>query len=127
MLRRHSWFMPGEHVVLGAAGERDLEDVLRLAGGEPALDRLRPPAELVQLGDHPGAAGAALGGRHVAEAAYGGSAMPSLTCAALQRRVTTGGPIRTPNAPCSFRWAAIGASQAPRSSSSQSMTGPSGR
>ena len=32
------------------------------------------------------------------------SAMPSLTCSARQRRVTTGGPIRTANAPCSLRW-----------------------
>ena len=48
---------PGEHVGLGATGERDLEDVLRLAGGEAALDGLRPPAELGQLGDDAGAGG----------------------------------------------------------------------
>ena len=37
--------------------------------------------------------------------------MPSLTVAASQRRVTTGGPIRMPKAPRPLRWAAIGASQ----------------
>ena len=60
-----------EHVVLGAAGQRDPEDVLRLAGGEAALDRLGPPAEVDQLGDHPRTEVGALGGWQIAEAAYG--------------------------------------------------------
>ena len=61
---------PGQHVVLGAGlpvggAERDLEDELRLAGGEPALDGLRAPAELVQLRDDAGAGLAALLGREL--------------------------------------------------------------
>ena len=55
------------------------------------------------------------------------SAMPAFTWSADQRRVTTGGPIRTANAPWPLRCATIGASQASRSSPDQSMTGPSGR
>ncbi len=55
------------------------------------------------------------------------SAMPCLTWAASQRRVTTGGPIRMPKAPWARRWAAIGSSQPLRSSLSQSTSGPSGR
>ena len=53
--------------------------------------------------------------------------MPSLTWAAVHRWVTTGGPMRMPNAPCSRRWAAIGVSQAAEVIGSQSMSGPSGR
>ena len=55
-----------------------------------------------------------------------GSAMPSLTWAALQVFVGTGGPSRIANAPCSLRYAASGSSHAPISPV-QSMAGPSGR
>ena len=108
----------GEDVVLGttrAVGrrERDHERVLRLTRREPALGDLRPPAQRLELLDH---AGAGAGSLESGPGRRGGvrpsSAMPSLTWAALQRRVTTGGPIRTPNAPWPRRWSAIGASQA---------------
>ena len=55
-----------------AMTERHLEDVLRLAGREPALDRLQPPAEVEQLRHDAGADGVALGGGDVVEAAHGG-------------------------------------------------------
>ena len=53
--------------------------------------------------------------------------MPAFTCAAVQVRVTTGGPIRTPNAPCFLRCAVIGASHSSSESLAQSISGPSGR
>ena len=71
MLRRHSWFMPGEHVVLGAARERDLEDVLRLAGGEAVLGTEVPEAEPLQLGDDGRARPARDVGRRLVVAADG--------------------------------------------------------
>ena len=78
MLRRQSWFIPASTSASVRPGERDLEDVLRLAGREAALGGLRAPAELVQLGDHPGAGVVALGRRQVAEPAHGvvGDALP---------------------------------------------------
>ena len=65
-----------EHVVLGArlalgGAQRDLEVVLRLAGGEPALGDQRLPAELAQLGDDAGAGRLAPGRRHLVEAVDG--------------------------------------------------------
>ena len=67
---------PGQHVLLRArravrGAQRDLEVVLRLAGGEPALDGLRPPAELLELGHHAGPGLRALRRRQVPEPAYG--------------------------------------------------------
>ena len=69
---------PGQHLGLGAwAGllatcdERDLEVELRLSGREAPVDRLRLPAELVELCDHPGTLLRALEGRYVAQSAYG--------------------------------------------------------
>lgn len=56
-----------------------------------------------------------------------GSWMPDLMATESQRRITTGGPIFTENAPWCFRWASIGWSQSPRLGAYQLMTGPSGR
>lgn len=53
--------------------------------------------------------------------------MPALIVGASQRRMITGGPIFTENAPWLFRCASIGLSHAPRFGAYQSMTGPSGR
>lgn len=47
--------------------------------------------------------------------------------AASQRRITTGGPIFTENAPWFLRCASIGWSQSARFGAYQLMTGPSGR
>ncbi|GAA3300649.1 hypothetical protein GCM10020295_41900 [Streptomyces cinereospinus] len=44
-----------------------------------------------------------------------------------QRRMITGGPIFTENAPCCLRWASIGWIQSSRFGANQLMTGPSGR
>ena len=78
----------------------------------PAVGRLRPPAELAQLGDDARAARVAV--RPAARRRAGvtaSSAIAVLDVAALQRRVTTGGPIRTPKAPGACRCATIGSSQ----------------
>jgi hypothetical protein len=61
---------PLEDVVLGAVGQGDPEDVLRLARREPALDGLRLPAELPQPGDDALPGGSAFQGRDLAETAY---------------------------------------------------------
>ena len=107
-----------EDVVLGARVALGVPSgIQKLYCGWPAakppLDRLGAPAELAQLGDDAGADLAPLGGRHAVSECTASSAMPSLTWAALQRRVTTGGPIRMPKAPWPRRCAAIGSSQAP--------------
>ena len=54
--------------------QRDLVDELGLPGGEAALGGLVPPAELVQLGDDPGAPRRPVERRHLAEAAHAGGA-----------------------------------------------------
>ena len=66
-----------QQVGLGAraavlAHERDLEVVAGLAGREAAVGALEPPAEVVQLRDHPRPDGLPVGGGEVVEAAYGG-------------------------------------------------------
>ena len=95
------------------------------AANPPSTDCGFQPS--LQLRDHPGADVAAFGRGHVAEASYvvGCDAVLHL-CGAP----ATGDDRRAhpdPNAPWRLRCAVIGVSQAPRSVSSQSMTGPSGR
>ena len=127
MLRRQSWFIPART----SSSERPASGIWKTYCGCPAA---KPPS--TAWARHPSSSswevtrapvwvrsvGARSPSRRTAS-----SAMPALTVAVSHRRVTTGGPIRTPNAPWDLRWAAIGVSQEARSSSSQSMTGPSGR
>ena len=99
MLRRQSWFIPASTSSSVRPGQRDPEDVLRLARRR---SRPRRPA-----GASRARSAARPRGHRCGERSVGGrsprrrtpsSAMPALTVAASQRRVTTGGPIgsRTP-------------------------------
>ena len=127
MLRRHCWFIPAST----SSSVRPASGTWKLYCGWPAA---KPP--LTDCGNQPSARSwettrapvvlRSVGGTSSSER-VASSAMPSFTCCAVHRRVTTGGPIRIPNAPRALRCAAIGSNHAPRSSVSQSMTGPSGR
>ena len=118
MLRRHSWFMPAST----SSSVRRVPSSARPAGSRrcTAAGRRRSrPRRPGAASRAPRAAGRR--GRRSARRARTaparsrlctpGSAMPALTCSAVQRRVTTGGPIRTPNAPWPRRCSVIGASQ----------------
>ena len=95
---------PGQHVVLGAAGQRDLEDGLRLPEREPPrrCPAAASPATVSWETTRAPTGSRSEGGRSPRRRTAG-SAIPSLTWAALHRRVTTGGPIRTPKAPAALR------------------------
>src|SRR5699024_1821333 len=67
-----------QDVVLGPAGERDLEVVRRLAGGEAALDGDLAPPETLERPDHASTDRGALGRGEVAEPADGVVGDPGL-------------------------------------------------
>ena len=127
MLRRQSWFIPART----SASVRPASGTWKTYCGWPSANPSsvpcgRQPSEVSWETTRAPTGSRSVGGRS-ASLRTAGSASPSFTWAALQRRVTTGGPIRTPKAPCSLRYAVMGASQSPSRSVDQSRTGPSGR
>ena len=104
MLRRHSWFMPlrtSSSVRAVPSGWRS--GTWKTWRGWPAAN---PPS--TACGRQPSSVSWETTRAPVASRSVGarssrrrtaGSAMPALIAAASQRRVTTGGPMRTPNAP----------------------------
>ena len=104
MLRRHCWFIPlSTSSSVRGSPSASTSGIWKLYCGWPAA---KPPS--TDCGRQPSSRSwettraptgcARSGGTSVSERTDS-SAMPSLTWAAFQRRVTTGGPIRMPKAP----------------------------
>ena len=127
MLRRHSWFIPAS----SSSGVRPAIGSWKTNRGCPAA---KPSSS--SGGRQPSSrmlsrrwVWAWLTSSGIASLSRGmrSSAMAALMVSGPQRRTTTGAPTRTPNAPAALTCSASGRSQAPMSSASQSIVGPSGR
>ena len=115
MLRRHSWFMAARtsSSLLGPSSSASGTQKLYCgcpAANPPVVGTFFQPSSRSRATTASAASSLASAGTSPSVPSTE-SAMAALIVAACQRRVTTGGPIRMPNAPWPLRYAASGVSQ----------------